>query len=175
MDLINILDSTDLCTSSTGQRLFGFIGYLLTFIQIAVPIILILMGTFDFVRALVSQKDDEIKKSQSRFIKRIIIGVVIFFIPLIIKFITGMVAGDDFSKSPCLSCLSNPTKCTENAQKLEEQKEKDSKNVDLDCPDGYVIQLLPEWDSSINPNKEDYEKGSVVGKDGKRYTCGIEY
>lgn len=136
MDLVNILDSTDLCTSSTGQRLFGFIGYLLTFIQIAVPIILILMGTFDFVRALVSQKDDEIKKSQSRFIKRIIIGVVIFFIPLIIKFITGMVAGDDFSKSPCLSCLSNPTKCTENAEKLEQQKESEK----FTCPENTTLK-----------------------------------
>ena len=136
MDLINILDSTDLCTSSTGQRLFGFIGYLLTFIQIAVPIILILMGTFDFVRAIISQKDDEIKKSQSRFIKRIIIGVVIFFIPLIVKFITGMVAGDDFSKSPCLSCLSNPTKCTENAEKLEKQKESEK----FTCPENTTLK-----------------------------------
>ena len=53
--------------------------------QIAVPIILIIMGSIDFVKAISSQKEDDIKKAQGMFIKRLIMGALVFFIFVIVK------------------------------------------------------------------------------------------
>ena len=51
-------------------------------LQIAVPVLLVIFGSIDFVKALTSQKDEEIKKGQKTFISRIIAGVIVFFVLL---------------------------------------------------------------------------------------------
>lgn len=116
MNLFNILADTDLCTSEAGYRLFGLAGYALNIIQIAVPIILIVMGTIDLVKALVAQKDDQMKKAQSTLIKRVIIGVVIFFVPMVIKFVIGMLGEN--TNNACMESFTNPGAAMERANEL---------------------------------------------------------
>lgn len=53
-------------------------------IFILVPIILLVLGSLDFAQAVFSQSEDGIKKAQQKFIKRLIIAVVIFLIPSIL-------------------------------------------------------------------------------------------
>ena len=50
-------------------------------VKILVPLILIALGIVDFAKAVFGSKEDDMKKSASRFIKRVIIAIVIFFIP----------------------------------------------------------------------------------------------
>ena len=57
----------------------------ITIVKIAVPLILIVMGTMDFAQAIFASSEDGIKKAQSKFTKRVIIAVVIFLIPSILK------------------------------------------------------------------------------------------
>ena len=79
------------------------------FLQIAVPIILVIFGSIDFVKAVVAQKEDEINKGRQIFIKRLIYGTIIFFIFSIVKFLISFV-GDKNSKTKiinCASCLIN--------------------------------------------------------------------
>ena len=64
-------------------------------LQIAVPVLLVIFGSIDFVKALTSQKDDEIKKGQKTFISRLIAGAIIFFVVAIVKLIVSFAAGDD--------------------------------------------------------------------------------
>lgn len=104
MDKIFIL--TDLCTSNAGKRLFGFLGQMFNIIMIAVPVILIIMGSIDFVKAVISQKDDEMKKAQNMFIKRLIVGVIIFFVPPIVNFVIGLTGIS--TTSPCMTCFTDP-------------------------------------------------------------------
>jgi len=113
MNLFQILaDNTDFCESAAGYKLFGFVGHILRIIQIIVPIIIILMGTIDLVKATIAQKDDEMKKAQSILIKRLIYGVIIFFVPVIATFLVNLVGGD--TTSPCLACvLKDPGGCVE--------------------------------------------------------------
>lgn len=120
MNFFNILADTDLCTSEAGYRLFGIAGYALNIIQIAVPIILIIMGTIDLVRALVAQKNDQMKKAQSTLIKRVIIGVVIFFVPMAIKFVVGMLG--DKMNSPCMTSFTNPGQAIERANEIKSNR-----------------------------------------------------
>lgn len=76
---------------------------------IAVPILLVIFGSIDFVKSLVGQKDDEIKKGRQIFIKRLITGVLVFFILSIVRLIVS-IADDDSSNGvfrvlDCVNCF----------------------------------------------------------------------
>ena len=58
---------------------------LYTIIQIAVPIILVIMGMIDLFKSLSAQKEDDMKKGQKLFVKRLISAVIIFFVLLIYR------------------------------------------------------------------------------------------
>ena len=80
------------------------------FIEILVPVLLALFGTIDFVKAVVSGKDDDIKKHQQMFVKRLIISIFIFFTFAFAKLIVSFgVDGKDNSNNiiSCASCLIN--------------------------------------------------------------------
>lgn len=80
-------------------------------IQIAIPILLVIFGSIDFVKALTSGKEDEIKKGQQTFIKRLIAGVIVFFIVAIVKLLITFAAGEDASDIiKCADCFFNGTK-----------------------------------------------------------------
>ena len=51
------------------------------------PVIVIVLGILDFIKAIGSDKEDEMKKAQGRFVKRLIAAVLIFIIPFIIEFV----------------------------------------------------------------------------------------
>lgn len=68
-----------------AEDLLDMIKSVITVVKIAIPLILIVLGTIDFAQAIFSSNEDGIKKAQSRFTKRVIIAVVIFLIPSILK------------------------------------------------------------------------------------------
>lgn len=67
------------------------INDIMTIIRIAIPIMLIALIAYDMVMAVLSGSDDKIKKSRDRIFKRIVIAIVIFFVPTFINLIFGMV------------------------------------------------------------------------------------
>ena len=81
-------------------------SFVITLIQIAVPIVLIIMGMLDLLKGITSQKEDEIKKGQQIFVKRLITGVLIFFIIVIVKFVISLVADSNTSNIvECIDCF----------------------------------------------------------------------
>lgn len=64
-------------------------------LQIFVPIILIIMGTIDMARAVMSNDDKGMKEATSRFIRRALSAVLVFFITTIV-----IVVMDMFAKVP---------------------------------------------------------------------------
>ena len=70
-------------------------------IQIGIPIILIIMGSIDLGKAVLSSDDKEIKGATGRLIKRAIAAVAVFFVTTIVTILmdmlanTGAVDGDD--------------------------------------------------------------------------------
>ena len=73
-----------------------------TIIQVAVPIVLVIMGSLDLFKGIMAQKEDEIKKGQQMFIKRIISAALIFFVFVIVKLVISFVA--DSSGSSIMEC-----------------------------------------------------------------------
>ena len=67
------------------------INDIMNMIRIAVPILLIGLITYDFATAVFAGADDKINKAKSRAIKRVIIAIVIFFVPTLVNFVFNIV------------------------------------------------------------------------------------
>lgn len=63
------------------------IDSILLYVRIIVPILIIVLGMIDLGKAVIAGKEDEMRKAQSTFIKRVLLGVVVFFIPLLVDII----------------------------------------------------------------------------------------
>ncbi len=73
------------CNDPEEQALFQEFQKIFDWIKILVPIILIVMGVFDFGKAVLASDEKAIKQAQGKFIKRIIIALIIFLLPTIIE------------------------------------------------------------------------------------------
>lgn len=61
-------------------------------IQICIPILLVIMGTVDLGKAVISSDEKEVKGAQSRLIKRCIYAILIFFMVTLVSIIMNLVA-----------------------------------------------------------------------------------
>ena len=75
-----------------------------TVLQIAVPIIIVILGMIDLVKAVMAQKEDEVKKAQMTFIKRLIAGALVFFVFVIVKLLVSVVADNSTSANKIIDC-----------------------------------------------------------------------
>lgn len=67
-------------------------------IQIGVPIILIIMGSIDLGKAVMSSDDKEIKGATGKLIKRAIAAVAVFFVVTVVSLLMGMFAKTDIGQ-----------------------------------------------------------------------------
>ena len=56
-------------------------------IQVGIPILLILFGTLDLGKAVVSNDDKEIKAATGKLIKRAIMAIAVFFVVLLVRIV----------------------------------------------------------------------------------------
>ena len=94
----------------------GIVSLIVTILKVAVPVLLVIFGSIDLIKALVAGKEDEIKKAQSIFIRRLITGVLVFFVVAIVQLVFNLAThGDDKAKSDsiwkCANCFIND-KCS---------------------------------------------------------------
>lgn len=93
MDLISTLDFCQ--TALGGQGIPTAVGKLvhLVFVafQIVVPLLLIIWGMLDFAKAVIAQKEDDIKAGQSKFMKRLIAALIVFLIVTIVQLAINVV------------------------------------------------------------------------------------
>ena len=83
---IKFVSAADMsCSELFGDDIIDLVKEILEYPRIIVPILVILLGMIDFGKAVIASKEDEMKKAQSTFIKRVIIGIFIFFVPAIVE------------------------------------------------------------------------------------------
>ena len=90
-----------------SARIWQLVGQVINIIQFAVPVIIILLGTIDLGKAVMAGEDKEIKAAQGMFIRRLIYGVVVFFVVFIVKTVFGLV-DTDATTSTCWHCAAKP-------------------------------------------------------------------
>lgn len=106
------------CFNCGGQEfpymLAQFTHTCITLVKIVIPVLLIVLGIIDMFKATTSQKEDDMKKAQRIFIKRIISALLVFFVVTIVQFGFGMIANLGFGDATeCLNSFinGNPTEC----------------------------------------------------------------
>lgn len=84
--LPNIVYGLD-CTDVVDPELLEIIREIFRVGKFAIPVALIIFGCMDFTGPILSNDRDALSKATSKFVKRCIVGVVIFFIPTILNYI----------------------------------------------------------------------------------------
>lgn len=69
-------------------------------LKFAAPIIVVVMSTYDFIRAVVGKVDGEMKKAFKKLLKRFVFAMLLFFLPNILDFFLGLI---DPSYSTCIN------------------------------------------------------------------------
>ena len=92
------------------------ISIIVTIIKIGVPILLIILGMIDLGKAVMAQKEDEIKKGQGLFIKRLIAAILVFLVVFAVQIVVRFIAkGDKQSIMSCIHCFVNGEATSETA------------------------------------------------------------
>ena len=85
------LPSEQSCESLIDEELAEIINDIMTIISIGVPILLIGLLTYDFAKAVFAGDEKEVSKVRGTAIKRIIIAIVIFFVPTLLNLVFDLV------------------------------------------------------------------------------------
>lgn len=78
------------CEILIGEDVVEELNNVMFYIRLSVPILLLVFGALDFGTAVLSADDSGMKKAQGKFIKRLIIGIAIFFVPTIVNLIINI-------------------------------------------------------------------------------------
>lgn len=107
MELFQILA----CTDSDMKVIFGIIQTAMNLVRWAIPIILIVMGTVDIAKVVITSNNDEkeVKAATKKFTTRIIYAIVIFLIPTIVSLLFKLIpssvgANADFNGNNWKDC-----------------------------------------------------------------------
>ena len=109
------------CESSSVVGTILFIKKIMKIISIVIPVILVLLLTIDFTKAVIANDENDMKQAQSMAIKRIIYALIVFFVPIIVDASFNLV-GRSFNT---LKCYRNATdeKVKELRQKEQQEEE----------------------------------------------------
>lgn len=93
MDLVSFLvEATEVCQAiPAGVK--DLIATVVLAIKIVVPVLLIIFGMLDLGKAVVAQKDDEIKAGQKTLMNRAIAAAIVFFVITIVQLLMNIVSG----------------------------------------------------------------------------------
>ena len=80
-------DSVLVAECGFSGELMAWIRNIIKYAKYFLPVIVIVLGILDFISAIASNKDEDIKKAQDKFVKRLISAALVFLVPLIIGFI----------------------------------------------------------------------------------------
>ena len=59
----------------------------------------------DLGKAVIAQKEDEIKKGQATFIKRLVAAAIVFFVVVVVKLLLGLVADGSTNLVTCIDSI----------------------------------------------------------------------
>ncbi len=97
------------CASAGG--ILQFVGWALTIVKVAIPLLIVIFGMFDLGKSVVASKPEEIKDGAKKLLWRAIAGVVIFFIPSIVMWLFGTIAeysANEGDFQNCRNCVLTP-------------------------------------------------------------------
>jgi putative Mn2+ efflux pump MntP len=95
------------CESDALHNIYYLIGVVVAVIRVAVPVILIVMGMVDLVKALTSQDDKQIKSATNLLVKRVVIGIAVFLVPTIVRLVMSVISQNEFDQCGNIRCITS--------------------------------------------------------------------
>lgn len=96
-------------------NIWSILGSVILVLKILIPIVVIALGIIDFGKATVSSDEKAIKKTLVMMLKKIVVGIVIFFVPTLINLIFSLIGNFEPLRGDylnCVDCLTSPNdKC----------------------------------------------------------------
>ena len=121
MELLQVLDMA-WCKGADIAVVQNIVSTVILIIQVAVPILLIIFGMLDLGKAVVASKEDEIKKGQQTFIKRLMAAVIVFLVIFVVKIVINVIftgKGDTDKEKQnvwnCVACFIGGDNCMNSA------------------------------------------------------------
>lgn len=87
---------TAVCSNDDFATIIGYIKLVYSILLIAVPIVLLLMGTIDLLKAVSSGDDKAVKAATSMLGKRAAAAAGVFLFIMIVRLLTGVVGNQDW-------------------------------------------------------------------------------
>lgn len=84
----------------------GVVRTIIDFIKVGVPIILILIGTIDFAKAVMGD-DKELGRASKKFTSRCIFAVSVFFIVFVVQLLLKMLGLNSSGMMECFTCFTS--------------------------------------------------------------------
>lgn len=101
------------CDYAGTRRSLKIIGIIINIAKVVVPLLIILTQMVSMTNIVISGKDEDFKENFKIMVKKIIAGLVIFFIPGIIDYAVDNLAGyNDSGFAQCSNCLLDTNHCT---------------------------------------------------------------
>ena len=80
-----------LCENSELLSIIGILKTVLKIMQIGIPVLLIIFGTIDLGKAVISSKEDEVKKAKKSLLNRFLYAVLVFCVVWIVQIVMGAI------------------------------------------------------------------------------------
>ena len=167
----------EFCDTSSVLKVILFISELINIVRIVVPIGLIVMVSVDIAKNVISNNDSDMSKNVSIALKRVLMAIIIFFIPTIVDFANSLVLdlGDENITVSYLDCLENANEKYISKMEEEEKTEKDIEEAnrkdqtvsDLETSDPYTGGGSSLSGTSL-PEGEEYYPLDGKGEDGEQ-------
>lgn len=102
-----------ICEYSGVLRTLKILGMCLNIAKVVVPLIIIGTAMVSIFKTVMSGKADDLKGSFTLIVKKLIAGLIIFYIPTILDFTFDSLIGyDDSGFTACSNCLLDTDNCT---------------------------------------------------------------
>lgn len=98
------------CEEDSTRRVLSLVGIILMIAKVLVPLIIILIGSIDLFKAVMSKDEKDLMKSIKSIGLRLLVGVFIFFVPTIVDVVIDLVR-DGHNENQCVECVLNPLNC----------------------------------------------------------------
>lgn len=143
-----------------------FVYHIINLIKNLTPAVLIIMGSLDFGKAVISHKEDEMKKAQVAFIKKLIAGAAVFFVVVfaqwIIKLLSNAGVSDGNKAFKCVSLLLTGGYSQDDKTYYDGPEETPSENSNTTQP----TSTMQTCESCIVQNQEEIQACIDLYKDG---------
>lgn len=150
------------CTNPGFLKVLKFILLIIDIIRIIVPIGLIVIGTIDLSKSVITNDEQDRKKNLNIFLKRLIYAALVFAVPWIVEAFMSLLGdlSSDIDLSACIENVDNIGYYDKIYEEQEEQERKNREELNIKRRQNLEIKSLSTSNSKSSISKD----GSYVGQ-----------